>query len=438
VTAETVAGDLGPFAQAKGIHPNAPLPELFRVHQRLDDTSVGDIDAAVAAALAPVRNEVKPGMQIALTAGSRGIANIAVILRAAGRVLKSYEAEPFIVPAMGSHGGATFTGQREVLSHIGVTEETTEMSIRGSDELVELGQVPDGPRVVTERTAFEADRILVINRIKPHTDFHGDIESGLAKILAIGLGKQPGASDLHIAGPDGLGRHIAPAAQRVVASGKVLGGLAILENALHDTRRVVFVEAEEIGGAAEAALLKEADASLARLPFPRLEVLVVGEIGKDKSGTGMDPNVIGRMRIEGVADAEEPKIAIICVLGLSEGSGGNGLGLGLGDITTHHAISQLDLYTTYVNTLTSGLGGIGRSSIPLALETEKDAITAALAICGERDPAKRRLCYIDDTLALSDFIVSSSLLDAVESDDRLGITEALGPMTFDAAGSLVR
>jgi hypothetical protein len=434
----TVAGDLGPFARANGIHPSAPLPELYRIHQRLDNTAVGDIDAAVAAALAPVRDGVKPGMRIALTAGSRGIANIAEILRAAGRVLRAYEAEPFIVPAMGSHGGATFPGQRDVLEHIGVTEESTEMPIRGSDELVELGSVPDGPRVVTERTAFEADRILVVNRIKPHTDFHGPIESGLAKILAIGLGKQPGASDLHIAGPNGLERHIAPAAQRVVATGKVLGGLAILENALHDTRRLVFVEAEEIGGPTEAALLREADASLARLPFPRLEVLVVGEIGKDKSGTGMDPNVIGRMRIEGVADADEPKIAIICVLGLSEGSGGNGLGLGLGDITTLHAVSQLDLYQTYVNTLTSGLGGIRRSAIPLALETERDAITAALAICGERDPAKRRFCYIDDTLALSDFVVSSSLLDAVEADERLAVTEALGPMEFDSAGLLLR
>ncbi|HZC26342.1 MAG TPA: DUF2088 domain-containing protein, partial [Actinopolymorphaceae bacterium] len=293
--------DLGPFERIRDVSPRVALPSLLSVRQHYDVPVEPDVVAASHRELAPLRSRIRPGMSVAVTAGSRGIHDVAAVVRAACDWLREQGAEPFIVPAMGSHGDATVEGQLAVLESYGITEQTMGVPLRATMDTVVLGRVPDGPEVHLDVNVAAADGVLLVNRVKPHTDFHGDIESGLAKIAAIGLGKQRGAEGIHAYGSTGLARWVPIVARHIVDTGKVLGGLAIVENAHERTAKVALVEPDGIAGPAETALLKEAGDLLGRLPFDELDVLVVDELGKDKSGAGMDTNVIGRMWIPGVA-----------------------------------------------------------------------------------------------------------------------------------------
>jgi len=430
------APSLGPFERVRGLTAKAPLPRLLPVRQRYDAPVEPDVVAATRRELESLRGRIQPGAHIAVTAGSRGIRDVAVVIKAACDWLKELGAEPFIVPAMGSHGGATADGQRAVLASYGVTEERMGVPIRATMDTVVLGRVPDGPPVHLDAYAAQADGILLVNRVKPHTDFHGEVESGLAKIAAIGLGKQRGAEAIHAYGSPNLPRWVPLVARRIVESGRVLGGLAILENAYERTARVAFVEPDGVTGAAEAALLGEARQLLGRLPFDDLDVLIVDELGKDKSGSGMDTNVIGRMWIEGVPEPERPRVTNITVHAISEASHGNAVGVGLADFIPFRVLEQIDLHALYVNAMTSGIGGVRRAKLPIALPTDRDAVAAAIAMCGRPDVENVRLVRIHDTLDTVSLLVSESLRAEVEAHPRLEVTGDPVPFECSAEGDL--
>jgi hypothetical protein len=427
---------LGPFEAVRDLHLDAPFPRMLPVRQKFEAPRVADVAAATRDALEPLRDRVRPGMSVAITAGSRGIHDKPAVVRATGEWLRSLGATPFVVPAMGSHGGATAEGQVEMLRSLGVTEETMGMPVRSTMDTVDLGRVPDGPAVHLDANAAAADGIIAINRVKAHTDFQGEVESGLAKIIAIGLGKQRGAEGIHRYGPRNLSVWIPRVARRILDTGKVLGGLAIVENAYDRAARIALLEPDDIGGPGETALLQEAKALMARLPFDELEVAVVDELGKNISGSGLDTNVIGRMMIRGSEEFERPRIANIAVLDVTEHSHGNVIGLGLADFVPFRILEKADLRAAYVNALTSGLGGPQRGQIPMAFPTDRDAIAAALLTCGRADLENARVVRMRSTLDLENLLVSESLRDLVEADDRLSVTGDPTPMAFGEDGAL--
>lgn len=428
--------DLGPFEAVRDLHYDAPFPRMLPVRQKFEAPQVADLAAATREALEPLRGRISRGMTVAVTAGSRGIHDKPEVLRAAGAWLRSVGAEPFIVPAMGSHGGATAEGQIEMLRSLGVTEESMGMPIRATMDTVDLGRVEDGPAAHLDVNAAAADGIIAVNRVKAHTDFSGEVESGVAKIVAIGLGKQRGAEGIHRYGPANLGVWIPRVARRIIDTGKVLGGLAILENAYDRAAKIAFLEPGDIAGPGEADLLREAKTLMARLPFEELEVAVVDAMGKNISGSGMDTNVIGRMMIRGSAEFERPRIANIAVLDVTDASHGNAIGVGLADFIPFRILEKVDLRSAYVNAMTSGLGGPQRGQIPMAFPTDRDAIAAALLTCGRADLERARVVRMRSTLDLEHLLVSESLRAQVEADDRLSVSGDPVPMGFDADGGI--
>jgi hypothetical protein len=418
------------------LRPEGVIPQVTPIRRILSDLPTEpDPYAAAQAALEPLRAQIRPGARIAVTAGSRGIHDLTTVVKAAVDWLKSVDAEPFVVPAMGSHGGATAEGQREMLAGLGVTPESMGCPIEATMETVVLGTLPDGTPVHHDAIAAKADGVLLVNRVKPHTDFHGPVESGLAKIAAIGLGNHRGAAALHAGGIPLLGGAIAAAARMVVAHGKVLGGLAILENAHEHTASVELVVADGIAEAAENALLLRAGTLMGRLPFEELDVLVVDEMGKDKSGTGMDTNVLGRCWVHGIPEFESPSIAAISVHRLSVASHGNASGLGLADVIPARLLEQIDLRASYVNALTSGAGGARRSRLPMVLEDDEAAVIGAVTMSGRRDWADLRLARIRDTLSPNELMVTPALLKEVGDRVDLEITGPARDLT-DAAHQL--
>jgi hypothetical protein len=414
----------------------AELPSLVPVRRSVPCPVVEDVEGAARAALAPLVGRLRPGMSVALTAGSRGVRDVARLLREAGRFLRQAGADPFIVPAMGSHGGATAEGQVGVLEHLGVTEATTGLPVRATMDVVEVGRLPDGLPLYMDAYAARADAVLVVCRVKPHTDFHGAIESGAAKMLAIGLGKRRGAETVHVHGPAGLARYVPEMGRALAGSGRVLGALAVVENPRGETARVELLGPDEIGAEGESRLLEESRRLLVPIPFEQVDVLVVDESGKDYSGSGMDPNVIGRYRIEGLSEPARPAVSIVVALGLSEASGGNGLGIGLADITTDRFVEAVDWSTTYLNALTSGLGGVRRAHLPVHLPTDREAIGAALKACGRPDPSEARVVRVHDTAHVVEMMISSNLLDELAALEGSRACGPARPMSFGPDGRL--
>ncbi|MDE0227760.1 MAG: hypothetical protein OXJ62_02765, partial [Spirochaetaceae bacterium] len=317
--------------------------------------------------------------------------------------LRRHGAQPFIVPAMGSHGGATAEGQREVLAGWGITSDSMGVPVRATMAAVELGAAGDPPvRVFMDRNAHQADAVLVVNRVKPHTDFHGPVESGLIKMAVIGLGKQRGAEAIHFHGVYGLAHLIRPAFDVVRASGKLLGGVALVEDGREQTAAVRAARAADIP-ACEARCLAQARRNLAALPLDEIDVLVLDEIGKEISGTGMDTNVVGRIGIAGVAEPASPRVRRIVVLGLTEASHGNALGIGLADVTTRRFAQQVDHAVTNANVITSTF--LERGRMPLVAADDAEALRWAVQTCGAavQDAAVVR---VRNTLALESLLLS--------------------------------
>jgi hypothetical protein len=425
---------LGPFEAVRDLHYDAPFPRMLPVRQKFEAPRVHDVGAATREALEPLRPRIVEGMRVAVTAGSRGIHDKPEVVRATGEWLRSLGAEPFVVPAMGSHGGATAEGQVGMLRSLHVTEESVGMPIEATMDTVELERLPDGPAVHLDANAARADGIIAINRVKAHTDFHGEVESGLAKIIAIGLGKQRGAEGIHSYGPRNLAVWVPRVARRIVESGKILGGLAIVENAYDRAADITLLQPDDIAGPGESRVLEQAKSLMATIPFDVLDVAVVDAMGKDISGAGMDTNVIGRMMIRGSEEFERPRIANIAVLDVTEPSHGNAIGVGLADFIPFRILEKIDLRSAYVNAMTSGLGGPQRGQIPMAMPTDRSAVAAALLTCGRADLEAARVVRMRNTLDLEELLVSESLREEVEGDDRLSISGDAVPLSFGDDG----
>jgi hypothetical protein len=426
----------GAFAAVEGLRLAGEVSDVVPVRRtRTGQPTVDDVAAATRHALGPVRPRVAPGDRIAVTAGSRGIRDIAAVVRAAVAWLRDAGAEPFVVPAMGSHGGGTAEGQRAVLADLGIVESTVGAPVVATMETVEVGRLPNGVPVHHDAAVAAADGVLLVNRVKPHTDYHGPVESGLAKILAIGLGNHRGAQSLHAGGVAELGATIKAAADLVLAQGTVLGGLGIVENAAERTAAVELVLPEQIGGPGETALLRRAGELLARLPFTDIDVLVVDLMGKDRSGTGMDTNVLGRCWVPGVPEFAQPRITVVTVHGLSSGSHGNAAGIGLADLAPVRLLDGIDVRASYLNAITSGTGGLRRSRMPMLLADDAAVLRAATAMCGRRDRSDVRLARIRDTLTPDDLLVSPALLPEVAAHPELAVIGEPRPLVT-AAGEL--
>lgn len=391
---------------------------------------LSDIPGAVWARCAPLRHAVRPGMRVAVAVGSRGIAGIDVIVRSLVALLREAGAAPFIVPAMGSHGGATAEGQAAVLAGYGITERAMGAPIRSSMEVVTLGTTggPVDIPVYMDRIAHEADGIVAVNRVKAHTDFHGPHESGIVKMLTIGLGKHAQAIAVHRHGADGLRDQIPRIASAVLHSGKILGALAILEDGRDQTSDLGFAAGEEAIFALDSAFLARSKSMMARLPFDAADVLVVDRMGKDYSGTGMDTNVIGRLAIRGQPD-DTPRCARIVTLDLSEASHGNALGMGLADIATRRLADKIDWRATNANVATSGF--LARGFLPFIAESDREAIALALSTCGPRTPEAIRFARISNTLHLDAIYVSPALL----SPEMTPLSDPM-PLAFDPQGTV--
>ena len=401
---------------------------LTKVVRDFPGEGIPDIEAAVAEEFsrpgAPFRG-IRPGARIAVAVGSRGIANLARIVRAAVRELSARGALPFVIPAMGSHGGATAEGQREVLAGYGITEAGVGAPVVSSLAVVELPAAPDGTRVYMSRDAWGSDGVLLVNRVKPHTDFHGIHESGLVKMAVIGLGKHAQALEIHSHGVAGLRERILPAARVVLGTGKVWGGLGIVENAREEPEILRLVSGEGLPEA-DRELLERARELQPRLPVDDLDVLLVDEMGKDVSGVGMDSNVIGRMRVRGQEEPERPRISSVAVFDLTEVSHGNALGVGLADVITLRLRDRIDLGATFENVVTSGF--LERGKIPLSADTDRAAVEIALRGASVRDLSRARILRIRNTLRLGEVWASDALLPELTGREGVEITGERAPL----------
>ena len=413
------------------------LPKMHCIRQKLNPPVVADVAAAVRAEIDGLHlgDRLKPGARVAVTGGSRGVANIATILKTTCECLTALGAKPFIVPAMGSHGGATAEGQLKVLARYGVTPESMGVPILSSMETVEIGRMSWGLPVVVDRNAYEADQIVLVNRVKPHTNFRAHVESGLMKMLVIGLGKHQGALLAHRAAVDvGLDRMVPEVARYSLSKLPILFGLGMLENVRHQTARIKAMLPEALEEA-EARLLKEAWTLLGRIPFEFLHLLIVDELGKEISGTGMDPNVIGRMYLAPNEEPKSPRYIRILVRDLTEKTAGNAVGMGLADFSTRRLADKINFQYTYTNALT-GLSPM-RSKMPIIFETDKDAIEGALKTIGLTEPPDAKVARIKNTLDLESLYVSDALLPEVKERAELEIVSGPRPFEFTAQGDLV-
>jgi len=417
------------------------LPKMVEVKQIFNQPEIRDVPAKIKEELEKkrLRDRVKAGQRIAVTVGSRGIANISLILMTVVAELRAVGAEPFLLAAMGSHGGATPEGQIEVLHSLGVTEESVGATIEASMEVEAVGTLSDGVEIYLSRVALMADGIFVVGRVKPHTDFKGDIESGLLKMMAIGLGNQKGAEMIHWHRYDGYHRILPEAGKLIAEKTNVVMGLALLENARHMTAEIHALHPEEFYEQ-EKRLLEKAKDFLPRLPFDDIDVLVVEEIGKNISGVGMDTNVTGRFWMPGENDPKAPEVKKLAVLDLTEETHGNAIGIGLADVTTRRAFEKIDYHQTYVNCLTQGSGETGK--IPPFLANDRDAIATAIRISGPIRPEAARVIRIKNTQELETIYISEALVDELRASPvlqkRLVLMEEPREMQFDVMGYLAR
>jgi hypothetical protein len=406
------------------------FPPIARVRRNFVQPEVADVSLAVAQVIGGSRlaERLPAGGRVAITVGSRGIAGIAEVA-----MVRSLEFEPFVVAAMGSHGGGTEEGQRALLAELGVTEKSVGCPIRCEMDTVVLGSNSFGLPIHFDRNAFEADGIILLNRVKPHTSFTGDYESGLLKMLAIGLGKREGAAQVHKLGLPGLKTMLPEVGAFLLQKTKVALGIAILENAFEHTARIVAVEPEELLKV-EPRLLAKARGLMGRLPFHQIDVLIVGELGKNYSGTGLDPNVIGRQRVETMPDLPRPVITRLAVLDLSVETRGNALGIGLADLTTERLVRQIDTTPMRVNSVTSNF--LTRARVPLALPTDQDVIGACLDTCWRTERSEARMVLIPNTLELTTFWVTRPLAAEAKEHAELIIESGFQPIPFDCQGAL--
>ena len=412
---------------------NIPLPKMAKVQQAFPDEKIENFDEALLESLQreEIRQMVKPGMEIAIAAGSRGVDKFVETVAGTVKFLQDLGAKPFIVPSMGSHGGATAEGQKAVLAHLGVTEESVNAEIRSSMEVIEIGKLPNGLPVYVDKIASQADGIVVINRVKPHTAFRGKVESGIMKMMAIGLGKQKGAEACHQLGFKHMGKHIIEMSHIILEKMPILFGVATVENAFDKVAHVEVLLPDEIEER-ETELQKLAKKLLPKIHFDKIDVLVIDEIGKNISGDGMDPNITGRYPTPYAHGG--PEVTKMIVLDLTPETEGNANGVGTADFTTQRLIDKTNFPATYANGLTSTVVAPTKAATTLA--NDQLALKAAVKTCNILDFTKVKLVRIKNTLELSEIEVSEALLPEVEANEALTQASDLYEFTFDDEGNL--
>ncbi len=412
------------------------LPRVATVEQQFPRPQLESVEEHVSQSLreSPSIPTHMEGCSIAIAVGSRGIAGLDRMVKCIVKILRERGADPFIVPAMGSHGGATSNGQAQILTNYGIGEAVG-ARIVSSLESVHIGNTPDGVSVQIDRAAFESDGIILINRIKPHTDFHGEIGSGLLKMMAVGLGNADGAREFHT----WVGRlkheHLLRTRAKVVLdTGKILFGLGVIENAYHETAYVELVEASQILNT-EPVLLKQADELMPSLPVKDLDLLIIDKIGKNISGTGMDPNITGRWFDITSIWQESPHVTRIVVLDLDEASHGNALGIGLADFCSSRVVEKMDSKITYTNAVVARNTATAR--IPITFTTDRETIEQAVLSLGAGLPANDvRLIHIQNTLSLATIVASESLIEELGTNPQVSSVARPGEMIFDPEGKL--
>lgn len=413
------------------------FPQIFRIRQKLDTRHIEDMPAEVHAQLSRLSldSRVKPGQSVAVTAGSRGLANYQLIVRAIAEFFQRLGAKPFVVPAMGSHAGGTAEGQQRLLESFGISESAVGCPIRSDMSTVVVGQTPQGVSVHFDRRAFAADHVLVFNRVKPHTMFSGPVQSGLIKMMLIGLGKHAGAAVYHPAiRLHGFEQIAQSAAGEIFAKCNILAGLAVVENSLEQTAVIKALHPEEFFSQ-EPLLLAEAERLMPRLPFDDVDLLLVDRIGKEISGTGMDTNVIGRKFNDHAAVADErTRVRRIAVRALSEATKGNALGIGIAEFCLARAVRAADFEITRLNTAASGHASAAEP--PPACETDREMLAAAIADLHPPDPPAIKLLWIADTKNLAELECSAAYLSEAQARDDLKIISDLRPLPFDEWGNL--
>lgn len=408
-------------------------PPLATIRQQFATERLDDVEERLDAELERCGLRLPTGGRIAIAVGSRGIANLQVMVRRVVDWVRSQGADPFIVPAMGSHGGATGEGQQRVLESYGITQASVGAPIVSSMDVVQLPQGDAEVPVWFDRSAAGAAGTIFINRVKPHTSFHARYESGLMKMIAIGLGKHAQALAIHSLGVRGLREVLPQVARQILRHGNILLGVAVVENALDETMLVRAIRAEDIPDQ-EPALLEIARAQMPRLPVSDIDILIVDEMGKNISGLGMDPNIIGRLKIPGQPEPESPRIRMIIVRDLTPETHGNAVGVGLADITTRTLFSKINFAATYENAVTATF--LERAKIPMIAETDRQALDWAARACNAADPAQLRIVRIQNTLRLDTLQVSPAVLADLAGRKDI---ETIGPASpiLNDDGSLI-
>jgi len=413
---------------------------MLSVRQKFSLSPPVDMRATLEAEFAKVRPRLQPGARIAVAVGSRGITNLQTIAAAVLDLLKTAGAEPFIIPAMGSHGGATPEGQREILSEYGVTEAQLGAPIRAAMEVERVGTTKDGIGVFSSAEALRADGIVIINRVKPHTDFSGALGSGILKMMVVGLGKRTGAANYHTAAVRFGYEHVLRTAARVVlSSAPILCGVAIVENQLHDTAKLALLLPEEMERR-EEELFSEAKRLMPKLPFDDIDLLIVDRLGKNISGSGMDPNIIGRgvhgyVSHLGKDSQTTPCIRRIFVRDLTPETHGNAIGVGMADVTTTRLVHAMNSQVTFVNALTSL--AVQSAKIPMHFDTDREAIGYMLNSLALRDPSQAKVVRIADTLSLERLEVSEACAELSRQNPQMERLSAPEQIKFDANENLL-
>lgn len=415
-----------------------PMQKLVPIVQEFPDRSLPDVAAAVRRTMggASWAQQVPAGARIAVGVGSRGIRNIDTIVKAVVAYWKSRGAQPFIIPVMGSHGAATAAGQADVLAHYGITEASMEAPVESSLEVVPIGSTPEGIAVSMDRRAFESDGVMLCGRVKWHTDFEGGLESGIHKMMAIGLGKWEGAKRYHSwALRLGMERVIRGVGATVLGTGKMLGGLAILEDAHHHTAEVHALGAAGMAEE-EEKLLERVKAWKPNLPAAEVDLLILDEIGKDISGAGMDTKVVNRAGGSGPNSwSGVPTVQRIFIRDLSGNTYGNAIGMGLADVVHDRLVRRVDYQATWVNALTASATMPGFT--PLHYPTDRECIERVLPTCGKLDPSACSIVWLRNTLALGRMLVSENLLPELQSNPAVRVLGPAEDFPFDIAGDLV-
>ncbi len=412
-------------------------PNIFRLRQLFDGPELGDVAAEVENQLSQLqlRDKIQPGETVAISAGSRGIANIHLIIKAVADHLASIDARPFIVPAMGSHGGGTAEGQQGIIEGYGITEEFCNCPIKASMETVIVCDAKEGFPVHFDKHAYGADHVIVVGRVKPHTNFSGDIESGLMKMMLIGLGKHAGAKIYHRAIADfNFGQIVRSVAREVLAKCGIVAGLAIVENSYDETARIEAIAPENFEER-EKELLLLAKKWMPKLPFDAADILVLDEIGKDISGSGMDTNVVGRKYHDHqAAEGETPRIKNIVVRGLTPATHGNASGIGMAEFCRTKLVQEMDARITRINCITGGHST--GAMVPLDYETDREILDVALVSIGLTEPPDARFLWARNTLDVAEVICSDTYLQEAQQRDDLEVLSEPQPMPFGEDGNL--